>query len=197
MKILLISDYLPYPLISGDRLRVYHLVRNLSRDHEVTICALFWPTDDPQAIEEMRKLCRRVETGEIHEQSKLAHLPGLLCFGLSGKPPELKFNYSPALAEKIRQVTAGEQFDIIQIEHSHMAFYREYIAKTQKAKLVLSSHNIVFDQIRRISSIEKQLGEKLRLWLFSQQMRRWEAKYSGKFDRCIFVSEHDGSCCYP
>jgi polysaccharide biosynthesis protein PslH len=191
MQILFITDYLPYPLISGDRIRVYQLLKKLSRHHEITLLSLVRPADSLEVLSHLKSFCTRIETGMIRRQSKLKHLPGLIQLGLSGKPLALKFIYSPELAWKVKEITHQTQFDIIQIEHSRMAIYREAIAKNQKAKQILMFHNIGFEQYNTIYKVNVTLEDKLRLWLHSRQMRGWEPDYAAKFDCCITVSEND------
>jgi len=37
MKILMITPYLPYPLLSGGQIRTYNLLKNLAGKHEITL----------------------------------------------------------------------------------------------------------------------------------------------------------------
>ena len=40
MKILMLTPYLPYPLLSGGQIRTYNLLKNLSKKHEITLFSL-------------------------------------------------------------------------------------------------------------------------------------------------------------
>ena len=40
MKILMLTPYLPYPLMSGGQTRSYNLIKNLSKKHEITLFSL-------------------------------------------------------------------------------------------------------------------------------------------------------------
>ena len=194
MKILYISDYLPFPLNSGANLRIFNLIKGLSRKNEITLCSLYWENDKEQqdiAVKGLSTICKRIETAPITEKSKLAHFPGLIKFALTGKPLETKFYYSPILAQKIHSLTKKNQYDIIQIEHSHMAMYIDCIDKHQTAKKILTFHNIIFDQNKSLYKIMQGFENKIRCWIATQQMEAWEPRIARRFDRCITVSERD------
>ncbi len=40
MRILMLTPYLPYPLVSGGQIRTYNLLKNLSRQHQITLFSL-------------------------------------------------------------------------------------------------------------------------------------------------------------
>jgi len=52
-------------------------------------------------------------------------------------------------------------------------------------------HNITFHQYQRIAQFESNPIRKIRAWLHSAMMHRWEPRYAERFDRCITVSEED------
>ena len=191
MNILIITDYLPYPLISGDRIRVYNLIRRIARQHQVWLAAALATSDDAESVAHLQELCYRVETGCLRRSHPLMHLPGLLRFALTGKPLELKFLYSKKLAMKIKQLVSTVDFDIVQIEPSRMAFYMETLPSGARYKRILVFHNVTSDQYDRISRIEPMSVGKIRTWLYSWMMRTWEPRYAERFDRCITVSEED------
>ncbi len=191
MRILIITDYVPYPPISGDCIRVYNIIRQLAKDHQVTMATLTHDSDAPGAIEHMRQFCDPIITGSIKEQSKLAHLPGIISFALQGKPLELKFLYSADFVNGIRDIVNKIEFDIIQIEQSRMAFYLDILPKTIRNRTVLSLHNIAFDQYKSIYKILPGSEYKLRSWLFYKMMLQWEPRVAQRFARCVAVSEDD------
>ena len=101
MRILIIADYVPYPLVGGDRIRIYNLLRRVASRHEVSLAAFLETPKDAEGVSHLRQFCARVETATLRRRSPLAHLPGLLRYALKGKPPELKFLHSEELAKKI------------------------------------------------------------------------------------------------
>jgi len=116
-------------------------------------------------------------------------LPDMLLYYLKGWPLELRLLYSQQMADLIRRFTSEVAFDIVQIEHSRLALYRENIDPNAQCASVLTFHNVAFDQSERISHIERNLISSLRTWIFARQLFKWEPSYAQKFDRCFVVSE--------
>ena len=153
MRVLVISDYLPYPLISGDRIRVYNLVRRMAEKHEVAFVAPVRTPEDQEAIAQLKGFCFRVETAPLTRQHALAHVPGLLRFGLRGRPLELKFLYSAGLFNKITALASALPFDVVQVEHTRMAFYLEAVPRALQTKSMLVFHSVAYHQFARIQRV--------------------------------------------
>lgn len=191
MRILIIADRIPYPIVSGDRVRTYNLFRRIARQHQVWLAGLVDTTDGAEGVSHMQEFCYRVEAANLRRRHPLAHLPGLLRYALAGKPLELKFQHSEELVHQIRHLVSTVDFDVVQIETSHMALYLETIPPDAHCKRILMFHNLAFNQYDHIFHFEWRLGRKMRAWLHSLMMRQWEPRYAGRFDRCTAVSEED------
>lgn len=191
MKILIIADYLPYPLIGGDRIRIYNLLRRLADQHEVSLVSFLEKPDDAEGISHLRQFCARVETVNLPRLSPLRHIPGLIRYGLEGKPLELRFLYSDELANKIKSLITELDFDIVQIEHARMGLYLEALPKDRHFKTVLMFHNFTYQQHGRVSHIQMRVDRKIRAMIDSISMLYWEPRYAERFDLCTTVSEDD------
>jgi glycosyltransferase involved in cell wall biosynthesis len=163
----------------------------VAKVHQVILAAPLQSEEEREALPFLREFCETVITGNLSRQHPVAHLPGLFRFALEGKPLELKFVYSKELENKIKQLIRKEKLDIVQIEHSRMAFYVEAIDEGKHIVKVLDFHNIASIQYERIYPLVDQRDQKFRAWLFSQMMRSWEPHYANRFDRCITVSAAD------
>lgn len=191
MRILIITDMVPYPPVSGGLVRVYNLSRRIARRHQVSLAALMETPDQAKGISHLREFCHRVETGNVRRRHPLAHLPGLFRYALAGKPLELKFWYSEELADGIRRLCSTIDYDIVQIEQSVMAQYLEALPPDAHCRRILMLHDIDFEQASRIYRFERRLDRKTRALLYGLMMRRWEPRYAERFDRCATVSEMD------
>ena len=67
MQILMIADYLPYPLIGGDRIRIYNLLRRVASRHEVSLLSFLEKPEDVEGVPHLKQLCARVETVNFEE----------------------------------------------------------------------------------------------------------------------------------
>jgi sugar transferase (PEP-CTERM/EpsH1 system associated) len=191
MRILVIADYLPYPLIGGDRIRIYNLLRRVASHHEVSLAAFLDAPADAEGVPHLQNFCARVETVHLQRRHPVTHLPGLLQYVLEGKPPELKFFHYEELVNKVRQLVSTMDFDIVQIEHAHMAMYLEILPQNMRCKSLLMLHNFTFQQYSRSFQVERRWNIKIRSLLNSIAMRHWEPRYAERFERCTTVSEND------
>jgi sugar transferase (PEP-CTERM/EpsH1 system associated) len=190
MRVLFITDAVPYPPVSGNLLRVYHLVRRVAQEHEVWLATRLNKPEDAAGVDHMATFCHRVLTGERERRSKLAYVPELLRYTLAGKPFELYFEHSEELLAKIRDAMARVDFDIVHVEPSYMGLYIDELPPADY-KTYLGFHNIEFSLYRRAVRIASNPLSKLRLSLHSAQLRRWEPRYAERYDRCVCVSEDD------
>ncbi len=134
MRILYILDKLPYPTNTGDRLRIYNLVRRVAAYHDVWLAILADAPVEPGSLAHMLEFCKGVEIVQRRRRNPLAHLPGVTAYALQGRPVELKFNDSRELRTRIRRLSSGVKFDIVQIEHSYMALYADAVTPHRGTK---------------------------------------------------------------
>lgn len=186
----MIANSLPYPMISGDRIRNYNLLRRVANRHEVSLAALMETPEDSGGVEHLRQFCAGVETAGFQQHSRLAKVSGMNRYALEGKPPELMLLRSQELEEKIRHLVSTIDFDIVQID-SRMGLYLEALARNSRCKSILMFQNFTFQQGRRIFQIEQRWDKKIRVLLDSFAMLRWEPRYAEHFDRSTTVSEID------
>ena len=186
-----ITDRLPYPPISGDRLRVYNLLRRIAAKHEVWLASMLEAPAATEEVAHLSEFCAGLITAPEPRMHTLAHLPGLLRCGLAGKPLELKFHDSERFAADIRRITDAVRFDLVQIEHSFMARYIETLSTCPPSKHILDFQNTTFEQHGQISRLRIGRARQIRAWVYSVLMRRWEPRYAERFDGCTTVSEDD------
>src|SRR6188474_2629216 len=69
-KILFLTPRFPYPLIGGDRLKGYHLLRHLSETADVDLIALDeWDSGHGTNLSEICKLCNDVTVVPFHRSN--------------------------------------------------------------------------------------------------------------------------------
>jgi len=61
MKVLMLTPYLPYPPSSGGQVRSYNLIKNLAKDHQITLFSLIKNDNELKYVKELEKFCRKVE----------------------------------------------------------------------------------------------------------------------------------------
>src|SRR5215217_3081952 len=157
MRILVIASYLPYPEITGGRIRIYNLLRRVARRHEVSLAALLESPEDAAGISHLQQFCARVETASFpaHQRSRLTKAPGMIGYLLRGKPPDLMLVHSEELVTKIGKLCSVIPFDIVQIE-SVMALYLEALPHNKSYKSIEMFQNVESRQSARIAQVERR-----------------------------------------
>jgi hypothetical protein len=105
MKVLLLVHRLPYPPNKGDKVRSYHLLRHLAREHEVYLGTFVDDPDDWQHLPEVRRLCADVHAAGLKPSAaKLASLRGLL----TGEALSLPYYRDAGLQAWVADLRAGK-----------------------------------------------------------------------------------------
>ncbi len=132
MNILIITTRLPYPMVSGAKIRAYHLLRSLAENHKVTLISFYGSTNEEKHFDVYQSLGVKlvpVLNPGIDRQVGL----GELCRSLvSGLP----LTVSKYLHEGMKNAIADNisSADILHCEHMHMA---SYLLNNDKPKVLV------------------------------------------------------------
>lgn len=120
MKILFLSYWLPLPADNGSKLRIYHLLRGLAQQHDITLLALAdsIPAERDSAFAE---ICAAVHVRRrpVYRPGSLKALAGLL----SPTPRSLVDTYDPAVARLISDLRTAQAFDVAIVSELGMSAY--------------------------------------------------------------------------
>lgn len=99
MRLLVITSRFPYPLDKGDKLRAYHQIKYLAKNHEVLLCCL---TDKPinhQHIKHLETFCKV----KVFTLSKWNIILNLLLGVFTKKPFQVHYFYDTSIKKKIHK----------------------------------------------------------------------------------------------
>lgn len=190
MKILIISMSFPYPPKSGGKIRVYNLIREISKYHEIYLISLIYK-DEVEYIPELLKFCKQVEVVRFEHTclSKIIRwLQIILCL-FTKKPVEVAAKESRSMRKKINEIIINNEFDIIQVEWLQMAHYLPFnlIIKTP---LILVEHDVSYIPWQRRCQLEKGILK----YISKRECNKivnYEREITQKFDKIVVVSEID------
>jgi glycosyltransferase involved in cell wall biosynthesis len=173
MRILLLTETIPYPLDSGGRIKTYHTLQMLSREHEVH-CFAFVRSETQRAhLSAIREVCASV-TLELLPRSPMREL-GYVARGLrQGLPYTVLRHFEPASLAAIRRVLQ-RGFDVVYADHLSMMEY----ARRLGVPIVHDAHNVEFEILRRYASTRRfsPLGPLL----------AWEWRRVGDYERLAYA----------
>lgn len=185
MKILFISPRVPYPPIKGDKLRIYHFIKGLSKNHDIDLCTFYENDDELTGLEEMKQYCKEIRAVFLPKHLAYANMLRT-CYNLL--PFQINYYYSKAMEREVAELTGTRSYDIVQITLQRMMQYADNV----------KSGKIVLDQIDALSLNMQRRGEKERnpikkaaFFFEYSNVRQYEIKGKNKYDHCIITSEVD------
>ncbi len=120
MNILYLAHRIPFPPNKGDKIRSFHQIKHLSKNHKLYLACLVDDQDDFQYIDELKKMCCVVETAYRSSWNQL--FPTGLAF-VRGQALSTGAFYSQALQQKIKAILDSVSIDRIMTFSSPMAEY--------------------------------------------------------------------------
>lgn len=186
MKILFISERVPWPLIDGYRIRVFHLLQIAATKHEVSLLTLAQSAEDIEAAKALKSYCTHTEV-VFNPKNTLLRPTRILLSILSVKPYAVIANSRQDVASTVSRMMKNIPFDVVIAEGSTMAHY--IIA--EKMFRILDAHNIEYEVIRRCSRFENNPFKKAFLFLQYRKMKRYEQDVCRRMDCVLFVSTTD------
>lgn len=195
MKVLFLSQIVPYPPHGGVLQRGYNLIRELGREARVHLLAFVHPDvlKTPDAVEESRRalggFCEAVEYFRLWPKaSKLHQSAGLAMSAASSLPFSVIAHRSSAYQRRIDAALTGP-FDIV---HADTVALSPFVRPGLGVPSVLTHHNIESMLMERRAKVESRWLARRFLEREAAKLRAFEAAESPRFDVNVVVSVPDG-----
>jgi polysaccharide biosynthesis protein PslH len=183
MRLLFLTSRLPYPPFQGDRLKIYHILRILSRKHQITLLSFCEDSAENSLSHELDQFCQRIETIILPKsKSYLNILMGLF----NSKPFQVSYYHSLAFQRKLNQLLTEDKYDLI---HTHLIRMVPYSADLQIPK-VLDLTDAISEYLKTRYETTRNPIVKAGLFIEWQRMLRYEPILQ-KFNRISVCSEPD------
>ncbi len=184
MKILMLTPYLPYPLLSGGQIRTYNLLKKLSRQHEITLFALIKNDEEKRYVSELEKYCHKVRVFKRSE--KPFTLKNIWKTVFSSFPFLVIRNQAEGSLEAVRAEIATHAYDLI---HAETFYMMPHIPECQ-IPIILVEQTIEY---LGYESYVKKAPFFLRpiLNIDVRKIHRYEKHYWQQAKRLIVMSEDD------
>ena len=199
MRILFVTQIVPYPPHGGVLQRGFNLLRELGRTHDVHLLAFHHPDELPpgEALEQSRaelgKFCSAVEYFDLWPKKSPAHkFLGLGLAALHPAPFSVLAHRNRKLVATASQNCAGRDRppDIVHLDTVALA---PYAASCQGIPIVLAHHNIESQLMQRRAEHERGVLQRKYVETQARRLRRYEAQVCGQFPLNITVSDADAA----
>ncbi|MFO1292804.1 MAG: TIGR03087 family PEP-CTERM/XrtA system glycosyltransferase [Rubrivivax sp.] len=121
-RLLFLVHRMPYPPDKGDKVRSYHLLRQLAAGHRVHVGCFVDDADDERHVDTLRAQCAGLYVRRLHPAAaRVASLAGLL----EGEALTLRYYRDAAFGRWVRETVRREGIDAVLVFSSSMAQYAE------------------------------------------------------------------------
>ena len=199
MRILFLTQILPYPLDAGPKIRAYYVLRYLAQHHEVTLVSFVRPSDSEASIAHLRQFCQAVHT-QVMPRTKLLDAYHLTKSFITNQPFIIARDWVKGMAnllDNVMKQAISEQapFDAVHADQLWMAPYalwaKKAVNQALAPKVVLDQHNAVYLIPQRLAASEPNLLKRNMLALESRKLARYEVESCQKFDDVVWLTSED------
>lgn len=190
MKVLLLTQIVPYPPDSGPKVKTYYLLRSLAQHHRITLVAFTRNEQEERDAAALRDLCEEVHTVHL-QRSRMRDMSALATSAFSQRSWLMERDNQPEmhaflakLVQKAQQ--SGQPFDLVHADQLNMAMFADRLPLPR----LLDQHNAVWTIFKRMA--QQEAGPK-RLFLEREWrlLKRFEGDVCARFEAVTSVSEED------
>lgn len=184
MKVLMLTPYLPYPLVSGGQIRTYNLLKHLSKQHEITLFALIKDEGERKHLSELQKYCQKIV---LFKRTKNPFvLRNILLAGFSSYPFVVTRNLPLHMKQAVQTELKQGDYDLIHAE----TFYMMPNIPSTKVPIILAEQTIEYlgyqDYMKKAHPLLRPL-----LAIDIAKIKYWERTFWKKADKLITMSQED------
>lgn len=186
MKIMILTQVLPYPPDSGPKVKTLNVIKYLSGRYELTLVS-FTRGDQSKDVRHLQEYCKAVYTVPIQRGAALDAWYLLQSF-LTGQPFMMRRDDRAAMRQLVDRLASEEQFDVAQADQLNMA---QYARRVKGARWVLDAHNALWLLYKRLWQTMDPGPKK---WLLNRDWRMlktYEGHICKEFDAVLAVSDED------
>lgn len=175
----------PYPLIGGDRVKPYHLLKHFAKIADVDLITMDESSDiTPERLAHIRQFANVEVVPFDRTKANLRIIKGL--FG--SRPIEHNYYYSHEMQEAVNRAATTKEYDLIVCFFLRTA---EYVKELKGvAKLLIAEDARVIMQERATEKFRLTPQYVVRK-IDAMRLKRYEPSMSQYFDHVTFVAEED------
>lgn len=184
-KILFLTSRYPFPLIGGDKVKAFHLLRHLAKSNEVTMVAFnFGSYPTPEEIKAVEDIGVKVYPIALNPISS-----GLMT-GLRlplEYPLEISFYLTNEFRKTVEKLCVENNFDL------GIAFFMrtaEYLKNKKFPKILIAEDCRVLYQSRSFNRSDNVMQKMVRIWEV-MKLKKYEPKITSMYDYVTLVTKED------
>jgi polysaccharide biosynthesis protein PslH len=194
MKLLILCNRFPYPVIDGYTIAVFNMIKGL---HEagIDITVLSFNTKkhyvDTAAIPENVKQMAKMHS--VYLDATVTPKDAFLNLLTPGKSYNVSRFENKQFKEKLKNILQEEKFDLVQLEGLYVSMYVDAIRMYSDAKIIMRAHNIEFLIWERMADVEKNRLKEWYLRVLAKRLRRYELTALNDYDAIAAITREDAA----
>lgn len=191
MKVLFLTQIIPFPPNAGPRVKTWHVLNYLvERGHEVTL-ASFVREDEVEFVPVLEQLCTAVYTVPI-KRSRVDDVQYWVKSNLSGRPFLIERDDLPEMRALVQQLMATQEFDVVHADQLTMTQFALDAKKVSGKRpfIIFDAHNAtwtIWERMRQNAPFFLKPVYKLE----EQRIKKYEGMLVDVFDHTMVVIDPD------
>lgn len=181
-ELLYLVHRIPYPPNKGDKIRSYHILKHLSRNHRIHLGTFIDDEKDWEYVEKLKEICGETCFVKLDPQaSRVRSLSGLI----ANQPLTLPYYRDAGLQKWVNNLLNTRHINNILVFSSAMA---QYVNESCSTHCVIDFVDVDSDKWKQYSKTKPWPLN----WLYRRESRlllEYERKIAKAFDASAFVSE--------
>ncbi len=182
MRILFLTARLPYPPNRGDRLRAYHFLRVLSREHQITLLSFIDDSREAEHVAALRPFCEDIQ---LVRRAGWQGAAGAALGAWRPLPLQSLYYRSPVMRGAVDRLLGREAFDAVYVHLFRMA---QYVADRFRPYRILDLTDAISGEVARALPYRDPFW-RLVYRLELPRIERYERAMVRQFDETWVISE--------
>jgi len=183
LRLVVVSSRFPYPLITGDRLRLFHQIRLLSKTWDICLISISDSKVKPEHRTELEKYCKEVHVFSLPKWKSAASLSRNVFKTL---PFQVSYFYDKQIHKEIKRVVDAYKADIAFFQLIRTALYARDIGIPAVIDFM--------DSFSTIAERDAEFSSGLRSIIFrneAKKLREFESEIAQLFVGRTIISQND------
>jgi glycosyltransferase involved in cell wall biosynthesis len=186
MRILFLTQIVPYPPDSGPKIKTYNVLRYLAQRHDVHLLSFARSASETQHAQALHAMCASVTTVPLH-RSRRGDFAYLARSVFTGRPFLVERDDVPGMRAAVARLLARCAFDAV---HADQLTMGQFAVDLPVRLRVLDEHNAVWTIVQRSAKAERG-ARRVAAELEWRKLRAYEGELCKRFDRVTVVSDDD------
>jgi glycosyltransferase involved in cell wall biosynthesis len=191
VKILILTNRVPFPPNSGYSIVVYNTIKGLLKFNVDISLFSINPTKNKVDVDDIYDPIFEQINFHSHAVDTEVNIWGAFFNIFSNQSYNVSRFFDDDAAKLLENILREQEFDVIQFEGLFVVPYLDIVKANSKAKLIYRAHNIEFDVWQRLAEREQFRPRRKYLEFLSRRLKVYETEQINRFHQVFAISKPD------